>query len=579
MTAFIIIAAILGALLLGGGIALIVLLSKRKKPEKGKRIREKKQKNIKPKKRKQRKVEAPAFAEAPTPMGSGFASLESFHTLRKARAKWLWIFCAIVGVSVTLIGGFALYIFAKLTERFLAWYWYLVSGLAVGVALCGILLLCAYPTVKRLSKKLDDKHYMQERVQTMVEFSEENGAVVDLQRADAERRIAAIPLRKKGFWAAFRMVILPILAMAVTATALALPSKEPPEPEKPILPGEEIYESQLHQIRLLEALIANVDKSDLTEDIKPAYLTALQGILTLMQGGEATTAEIMAAVRGAMDIIVAVTTQDNSYNAFVAEIRELASKQLQRMGMALNDSGKAYVGVNGINIYDYASFGDKYSLLSAQISDKLTIFIGNMGAEISALVSKEEYVAWVNGYAAALQEVLDSASVTALSETDGVKGAIVTLQKELVSTVTAFDGGYVLDGVKALAVDDFKDLKSMTEEMTAQAYAYTMQQHVLHVLDRIFDCGMPEVNDGEGEGSPDDSTGGEEGDGDAVGGGQMQYPNKGEILNPATGEYVPYYELLTQYKAVVDELLDDPNLSEELKALINAYFDGLQTKD
>lgn len=542
-------------------------------PNKGKKL----EKSVKVKKSKAENAEL--FTEPPTPVGSGFTSLESFYRLKKARAKWLGICCAIVGGSVTLLGGFGLFVFAKLTERSFAWYRYLVSGFGVGAVVSLLLLLCAYPTTKRLSKKLDKKHAMQERVQTMVEFAEEEGTVIDLQRADAERRIARIPLRKKGFWAVCRLLLLPLLAVAMTVTALAIPAKEAPQPEKPILPGEEIYESDVTQINTLKKLISDVQKSHLTEDLKPAYLTVLQSLLTLVEEGKATTIQVKAAAFSAMQFVVDITTEKGTNNAFVAEISKSGIENLEVIAKALKDCRKAYAGINGINLYSYESFGDKQNFFYTNVDNRLNIFEATVTTEINALADENSYKAWANGYASALQSVLESASIAALPEEEEVKTAFVALQKDIASTVDKFDEGYVLGGVKSLAAGAFDGFhNAVAEVLTEQAYSYAMQQHVVHVLDRLFKCGMPETEEGEEGGNdlPGDSSE-EESGGEAAGGGEMEYPNAGEILDPATGEYVPYYELITAYREIVEELLKNPDLSEEIKAQIKAYFDGLLT--
>ena len=90
------------------------------------------------------------------------------------------------------------------------------AGAGVAVIVIAIVFLVAFPTEKRVAKRLDDQLSLNEKVQTMLAFEGEGGDMLALQRADANVSLSAISvseLKIKKIW-------IYITALAVAAAIL-----------------------------------------------------------------------------------------------------------------------------------------------------------------------------------------------------------------------------------------------------------------------------------------------------------------------------------------------------------------------
>ena len=115
------------------------------------------------------------------------------------------------------------------------------AGFTVGFIPC--MCLC-FPTRRRTAVRLDQTG-LQERVGTMLEFSERKGLMVELQRRDAAEHIRATAVHKLRPQISLKeLLALGITAVLCTAMLLIPYDLLAPPPEKP----EEVsaWESQVH---------------------------------------------------------------------------------------------------------------------------------------------------------------------------------------------------------------------------------------------------------------------------------------------------------------------------------------------
>ena len=119
---------------------------------------------------------------------------------------------------------------------------------------------------------------------------------------------------------------------------------------------------------------------------------------------------------------------------------------------------------------------------------------------------------------------------------------------------------------------------NLEDELAHQAYFRIMRLYILNTLTTLFDlppCAdadfMPKKNDDEDEEGGDKTNQGGYGTGD--------WKNNFQVYDPRTGQYGNYMEILEDYFALVDEMLKNPDLSEEHQKIIETYFQILFSGD
>ena len=107
----------------------------------------------------------------------------------------------------------------RLKEITLSYLLYVAIFLGATLVGGGVLTLFLYKSEKRIARRIDEKYHLHESVQTMVEYKDVDGALVGLQRADAERRLERIP--RKFEWKRFWQYLVALgLAIAIFICAM-----------------------------------------------------------------------------------------------------------------------------------------------------------------------------------------------------------------------------------------------------------------------------------------------------------------------------------------------------------------------
>ncbi len=507
--------------------------------------------------------------------------VNEFKQLRKKEIRWAIFYAALLGICTGALAFGVLFTVIKLTESTFSPYLAALCAVGLGGLVCAVLLLFTYPTVRRFARKLDTTYALRERVQTMVEYSAKEGAITQLQREDTARALSGLLKKKKGGWFFVKLLLPPILAAAMVTTAFIVPKpkqEEPPIIPPPIAEEDKLFTLDEYQRKDLETLIANVEASALETDLRNGYLTPMRALLQTAASGEAKVGEVKASVTTTMQLIMTLTKEENSYNAFRSAMTGNAT--LKSLSRGLKESGTVYKGLGGVNIFSYSTLKKNPTEMYNGVAMKLVLYAEDVKSGWFEL-DKDGYIAYINTYVEALEGVLVNEGVSSLDSADGVKAGVVVLKTALADTLNLLDGGYSLDyakGQASAALEGFGGIdegKSAALALSVQAYNYMLRDYAVYGLDKIFGWGIPD----EGEVEDDELGSG----GGGGGTGETQYPSEGEILDPSNGQYRPYYELLDEYQAKIMQLLEEdaalenPQISEEVRAYLKAYFESLQT--
>ncbi len=515
--------------------------------------------------------------------------VKSFEKLKKQAVRRTWLLAALFGGSSGVFVFGVLFTLFKLTGKGLPLWGCLAVGLAVVLAVGGVLTWILYPTTKRFARRLDKRYALEERVQTMVEYAEKESAVVQLQREDTEHSLSTLPKKKKSFFSVFKIVVAPVLAVAICSVSLALPQKEVPAAPPSGGVEEELPFDASKAIPEVERLIELLQASTLTEELKPAYVASLESLLSVLKAGTAKEGEVKTAVRATMDVIFVETTAKNTFNLFVREMKPYPD--LKSLSKGLRNSRNAYETAKISVTYGDDCLEKEWTALQAGVQQSLRAYQTAMTVEMDALADEPAYVAYMTDYVDGLAAVLGKEGVAALPATDGVKRAITALytafQKTLTDLANPQSGaslvsakGDVSAAVTTLGGTDAQ--KSATEALSRQAHSFMIKEYTLQRLAQIFDVAPPTEETDEDLGGSG-STGG----GGAGGSGELNLPGSGKVYDPATGTYREYQDMLTDggyYKNMLELIEEDERegtnkFSDELKAYIKAYFNKLQVKE
>ncbi len=475
---------------------------------------------------------------------------DGFGRFKRKLRRNAWIKSLLFGVSCGLLAAAGIIIYQKLTTVSPEVILYLPIG--VGVALFTGLLafLITRPSIKKISRKLDNELALGEKVQTMLEYQDSQEDMLILQREDANEKLMNTPLRAvrdKYFWLS---VILPVLACAFITTAVILPVKavEPPPPveEEPETPFEL---SSWQESALLE-LIEQVKNSEMEDAPKAATVAELEGLLETLR---VTTVESEMKTH-VIDVIRALNQIIQDHNSAVMFYKYLAVSE--------------YEPVKGI-----AMSMDMISGLEAKeaLNDaRETLRVDEINEPMTAFIS-------------ALSEALSKIREEGLSEEDFIYQTFLTLTAQLADIGKQADD-YTRDWVQARFDEAFTQASGdISDALYVQYINREVKNTTVARLMEIFGISEDELPREEqvqlpsADDEPEDNDGDEEDKGSEGGIGNMEvlYGSDDVIFDPIKNEYVKYGDVINGYYAAVSEKIIDGKIPDTLQQYISHYFDTL----
>ncbi len=520
-----------------------------------------------------------------------------FDKLKRKYLRRAVVCGAACGILCGLLVTGALLLALKTCAVALAWYYYLLAGICAA-AVCGATVFFALrPTDKKLAKKLDRIHALDEKTQTMIEYEGKQGAMLDKQREDTETSLKAVPARKPTAVNIVLKAAAAAVAVALFVAGVALPLRSAP------VQAEIPYEVKEELLARLRALIKDVEGDTiLVETASESYAETLDGLLSDLTSEGITAPAVTQYVQESMYDVSETTIDVNTYDDIAYSLtvgKETYFSDALRSGAAaykdINTVLTSYSVLSEVNdklfnkIDGYIqSAGDEFGGVVYKLTDEdadgvLSTFVNALAAALKSDGLKEYYDALIDGgvkFGGSREKIasgdalydavydLYSTSYTAYSRYNGTGAVKYQLSK--VITEIAGDGSGN-DG----AIHTF--IANSVPAMQTQAYTYMADAYIRTTLGSIFgvDVVGRAVNDGSsesGEGSTDPEISGPGGDGT----GETLYPGNDYIYNPETGEYTFYAELLDSgYRQKLNELLDSDEISDEVKNYIRAYLNYL----
>ena len=442
----------------------------------------------------------------------------------------------------------------------------LVYGICIGAAVVVAVLayLLLHTSDRHLATALDTRFDLQEKVQTMIAFRDESGGMLDMQRKDTERSLAAVRSRTFGWRGLWIFLLALCVGGAVLATGLLVENRRDYEPPEEIVP----FEISEMQIAGIEELIRYTESSDMEEPYRGEIVFSLTTLLSELKAAE-TEPQMQTALATALTEITETTYAASSMTEILDEMWKTEETHVKALARVLNTSQWTEP--------DWGDFAEKYEAfrLSLRTAD------GENGSAQSVLWTIENVALKLAG----------ALNTSGIKKTDILYASMERLVHGA-DTEEPFDGLSAIaenatDGTDADALLATVDalLEKMSEELygviSVQKTNTNVGEYVLKKLATLFGVPIPAferpqlAKNGE-DGATSDESDREDEDG-PVGGGIGEGATFGSqdlVLDPLTGEYVEYGTLYAIYNTrMIEKLKDDKyGYTEEQKRSIEKYF-------
>ncbi len=469
-------------------------------------------------------------------MGIGFS-----HYHKKAVLSACLI-TAGVGLAAFFLGSAVLLLLQLLGVIPLGTLPVLGIGLAPGV-LGGILgYLWCRPSLQKTAKQLDDTFHLGEKAQTMLAFQDTTDEMHLLQRENAEETLSqkmqeGASFDKKPLYFLLAAVLL---SLACFLGALLPSLSRVPTPEEP---EEQPFDVTPWQITAMEALIEQVEQSDLQDPAKPLVLSDLRQLLSSLKTTETIRGMKQAVIDTVLRIdshIDATNTTDDIAGALASGTGN-ATVQLQKLILAENPDTFSR-GIGELRLY----FDGK------TLGTDLEVFLGDLSAALAAapLPQAPLYIA-LSTFKESLQQVLE--------HLNGYE------ELALIMVLDNHFNKLDSDGSAALIVQytNTQIANSVIRELM-RIFALTLEDFPSDKTDDL-----PEIDTPEGDN--DDLV---ESDG-GLGSGETVYGSNDKVYDPDQNTYTEYGKLLNQYHAAIFDMFQNGLLPEELEDVFNDYFGHL----
>lgn len=487
---------------------------------------------------------------------------QNFEAIKKKYARQAWIAAAVLGVLCGVTVACALLLAFKLSAIELAWYFYLLIGL-------GVAALCVYPWFlllrpddKKLAKKLDSEFGLKQKVQTMVEFSGETGAMAVLQREQTDGALTEAAAKRPSVRGLLKFLFIPVVALAIALAGALVPAKKTTVYIPP-------FKLSAVQEAALSNLINDVNSSELGEGLKVVTAGALSDLLTKLKTVD-TQSEMRRRVTATVKIVDAAIAGSDS---FVPVYNALSGNNFTKpFAVAMLNGTVSYKYTSADEVKTLEIVGRKSEACSEAIVEKLSgwvtgvrdTFFNKVAQEPSdgstetqtqkVMMTLEEMKTRADGYGAAFTECLGQVEFAV--EGDALCTAIAAFAQDI--AVPLKDGvGAIsyLDSIEKVCKDFVTP--ACEDALSVQSYNCLMDELIRNELARIFGMSVAEFGsnaavapypveeeDGDGEGGTPSGGGGD---------GENKYGSDDIVLDPDTGAFVSYGELLEEYDAKIQE--------------------------
>jgi len=490
-------------------------------------------------------------------MGEGFGRFRKKYLIDAIVKATLAFF----SITLLVVGAF-LIVIAKDKMEFDIAYAVLIA-LASGLLLGIITFFASFPYHKRLAKRLDKDMDLKEKVQTMYAFRDDEGELKALQREDTQAILSSAPLRFTGLfkgWIVYAVAIMVSFAVFTMSLVMwASSMEEPPAPPQsssgePDVPNDEPddeFEVTNHHRIALEALIKEVEKSNMQDDAKELVIAELTLLLAKVDEVKLNSEMKDYVVRVIKNVRSIVNIVNTTY-AFHMYAKDSPNESLKKLSLAM--------------------FSLNMGAIEAQLTEiRATIYVEDSRVEIENL--KDE-----------LGAVLKNAGI---NESDKLYEVTKNLHDDLADIVD--HPTYTESGINKLLDTAFNAtaLNGLKSLIPQQKNNEDVKVYVVDELMRIFDLTEEDLlekdNGDDVESEEPEQERPETGDA-GFGEGSTVVGSDDIVIDPELNPgsdidsiRVKYSEVIGRYDGKITAMLQEGEISEELAEILRKYFSVLKT--
>ncbi len=488
-------------------------------------------------------------------MGNGFRKFK-----QKVRTGAI-IRAALTGVSVAAIVVSVMWLLSKLLGGTMDFVRYGILGGSLGLVVAGILLVFTLPTDRRLAKRLDNKLQLQEKVQTMVAFRKDDSDMAALQREDADRVLQEIPAKKYRSRAAWLAVIAPVLACACLASAMLVPAQG-----APTAPPDDSWYLSVYDENKLNSLIEYVQTSAMQDEPRQQVVTELESLLAELK----TVKKVNDMKAAVIDSIVQIDTICQVCDTYSKVIRALiagTSEPLQKLGEQLGT-------LNGSAVTEYTE--DLFETLTIKESD---LPENTEGVEDQKKpMTPQERGQFYQDFSAGVTMALEASR----EEPENLLYmACAAFAKDVASLTESSDEIAIKTVMDAAENALSLAIKQPGIDVSVEGYTQKRLMYIFGISEQELpiDINNDFGTSSSGSASDPDEEKEETGTQGGIGNGEFVVGSDDTVYDPATGELVPYGQVLAYYQGEITKYITGGTMDPDMEEFITAYFAALYNSD
>ena len=491
---------------------------------------------------------------------------ESFLKFKKRRNFIRTVRAFMIGASTGFVASGVWLILYKLAVIEFHPITTLFVGLAALLLFGGLTFLFTGKRDEAFARELDHTFMLKARVQTMVAYREEEGEMLEIQRADTEDALSRIPLKSYKFKKLWIYVTALVLSVIPLVSGFVVKDVRDIPPVVEVTP----FELSALQENGLTELIRHVENSGVEEEFKTPMAEELKTLLATLRVTH-TQDDMLRAVQSCMTGLCEITYESSTETEVLNALWASDNLYFKHLAVTLDTSSWSAP--------DWGDFAEriiKYEGVLMGDDRKNDASDGEIAAGKSTLKSALE------GMSRKLDMTLEDAS---LPEDDEIILAINDL-------FNRNPGGFA----PLLAGIDYIDEATAREQLTLcfnlnseNLYnAISLNkinagegEYAMLRLSALFIVPLPEferpdfVKNGETVGGDSSNGNRDENNNSNSNGGVgtgATYGSNDIVLDPLTGEPIEYGKLLAKYYGIMYERLEGDSYTEAQKEAIRKYF-------
>ena len=468
--------------------------------------------------------------------------MENFNKFKNKIVLEILLKCIVTGFSVGLIVFSIPLIYIKVKGIEFNVIYLVLIALGVMLLIVGLGYLIFKPNKVRIAKRLDKEFKMNEKVQTMVEFENEEGFMIELQRQNTLNILSDISVKSLSMRFSIVLLILLVISCACGVTAFALPSHEDlPTVETP----EPTYEVDDWTILAIKNIIDKVKTSTAEDKLKTKYISMLEELIIELDTNIDKESQMKAYVIQLIDDILLELDKVNTNNEVFFILKDSDNSLITSLA----------VDINLLDVNDIRNHIINISALINGSAEAVTEFNNDFGAVLKA---------------------------SNLDKNDELFKTLYKLAEDLYATRNS-------DNVR-FAVEEVinKNIDSIMNVIEIQAENYRIAHYIEFELNSIFGLENNETDSsGDEEDDEQQKNPYEDEDKDkdeninnsgGLGTGDVLFGSNDQFFDPDKG-VVEYGDVITGYYGEILGKLNEGLLDENLREYFEYYYNMLLGND